>query len=222
MHNCQQFRFDQNSYANLIYLVPNNKKNADYTREEICNILRSDLIAGKFSHNQPLREITLAKRFGVSRGPIRDAFLKLTQEGSLVYETNRGVRVHSAIADDERRVMMNMRLQLEKYCIGIYIDQATEMDLHELELLLERLKASCLRGSLPGVAESDLSLHRHWVARASQNLEPIWLGLSVRILMKYSRLESFEESIEEHENIVNAILVKDKEGASKALSLNII
>ena len=222
MHNCQQFRFDQNSYANFIYIVPNKKTNDDYTREEICNILRSDLIAGKFSHNQPLREITLAKRFGVSRGPIRDAFLKLTQEGSLVYETNRGVRVHSAIADDERRVMMNMRLQLEKYCIGIYIDQATETDLHELEILLERLKASCLRGSLPGVAESDLSLHRHWVARASQNLEPIWLGLSVRILMKYSRLESFDESIEEHENIVNAILVKDKEGASKALSLNII
>jgi len=202
--------------------MPTKKTNDDYTREEICNILRSDLIAGKFSHNQPLREITLAKRFGVSRGPIRDAFLKLTQEGSLVYKTNHGVRVHSAIADDERRVMMNMRLQLEKYCMDIYIDQATETDLHELELLLERFKAACLRGSLPGVAESDLSLHRHWVARASQNLEPIWLGLSVRILMKYSRLESFDESIEEHENIVNAILIKDKEGASKALSLNII
>jgi DNA-binding GntR family transcriptional regulator len=202
--------------------MPGKKPNEDYTRDEICNILRSDLIAGKFSHNQPLREITLAKRFGVSRGPIRDAFLKLTQEGSLVYETNRGVRVHSAIADDERRVMMNMRLQLEKYCMDIYIDQATETDLHELELLLERFKAACLRDSLPGVAECDLSLHRHWVARASKNLEPIWLGLAVRILMKYSRLESFNESIEEHENIVNSILVKDKERASKALSLNII
>ena len=194
----------------------------DYTREEICNIIRSDLIAGKFSHNQPLREITFAKRFGVSRGPIRDAFLKLTQEGSLVYETNRGVRVHSVIADDERGVMMNMRLQLERYCMNIYIDQATDTDLHELELLLERFKAACLRDSLPGVAESDLSLHRHWVARASKNLEPLWLGLAVRILMKYSRLESFNESIEEHENIVKAILVKDKEGASEALTLNII
>ena len=85
-----------------------------YTREKICNILRSDLIAGKFNHDQPMREISLAKRFGVSRGPIRDAFLKLTQEGSLVYETNRGVRVHSAIADEERKIMMNMRLDLEK------------------------------------------------------------------------------------------------------------
>ena len=198
------------------------KTNDDYTREDICNILRSDLIAGKFSHNQPLREITLAKRFGVSRGPIRDAFLKLTQEGSLVYETNRGVRVHSAIADDERRVMMKMRLDLEKYCISKYIDEADQKDHDALEILLERFKCSCLRDSLPGVAESDLSLHRHWVARASKNLEPIWLGLAVRISMKYSRLESFEESIEEHEKIVEAIQLKNKDGALKALALNVI
>ena len=194
----------------------------DYTRDEICDILRSDLIAGKYSYDQPLREISLAKRFGVSRGPIRDAFLKLTQEGSLVYETNRGVRVHSAIADEERKIMMNMRLELEKYCIIKYIDEAVQKDHDELEILLERFKCACLRDSLPGVAESDLSLHRHWVARVSKTLESIWLGLAVRMLMKYSRMETFEESIEEHEKIVDAILIRDSEGAIQALASNII
>lgn len=193
-----------------------------YTREKICNILRSDLIAGKFNHDQPMREISLAKRFGVSRGPIRDAFLKLTQEGSLVYETNRGVRVHSAIADEERKIMMNMRLDLEKYCISKYIDEADQKDHGELEVLLEQFKSACLRDSLPAVAESDLALHRHWVTRVSKNLEPIWLGLAVRILMKYSRLENLEESIGEHERIVEAIVVKNKEGALQALASNLI
>ena len=112
--------------------MPKHSIKADYTREEICDILRSDLIAGKYSHDQPLREISQAKRFGVSRGPIRDAFLKLTQEGSLVYETNRGVRVHSAIADKERKVFMNMRLELEKYCISKYIEEANRKDHGEL------------------------------------------------------------------------------------------
>lgn len=193
-----------------------------YTREKICDILRSDLISGKFSHDEPLRESSLAKRFGVSRGPIRDAFLKLTQEGSLVYEPNRGVRVHSVIAGKERDVMMKMRLQLEKYCMVKYINESNAKDHAELEILLERFRLSCKRGSLPGVAESDLSLHRHWVARFSINLEPIWLGLAVRILMKYSRLETFEESIEEHEKIVEAILLKNVKGAIDALASNII
>ena len=202
--------------------MPKHSIKADYTREEICDILRSDLIAGKYSHDQPLREISQAKRFGVSRGPIRDAFLKLTQEGSLVYETNRGVRVHSAIAYKERKVLMNMRLELEKYCISKYIEEANRKDHGELEILLEKFKSACLRDSLPEVAERDLALHRHWVTRVSKNLEPIWLGLAVRILMKYSRLENFEESIGEHVRIVEAIVVKNKDGALKALASNVI
>lgn len=196
--------------------------NSVYTRDQICDALRSDLIAGKFHHDQPLRETTLAKRFGVSRGPIRDAFLKLTQEGSLIYETNRGVRVHSAIADEERDVMVAMRLQLETYCLKKYIIESDSEDHAELQTLLDQFRIACLRDSLPEVAECDLSLHRHWVSKSSKNLEPIWLGLSVRILMKYSRLDSFEESIEEHEKIVQAVFVKDSQCAIKALSENII
>ncbi len=193
-----------------------------YNREQICEILRSDLIAGKFNYNEPLRESSLAKRFNVSRGPIRDAFLRLTQEGSLVYETNRGVRVHSAIADDEREVMMKMRLELESYCIAQYIIESGPQDHAKLKLLLQQFKNACGRESLRDLAQIDLSLHRHWVSRASTNLEPIWLGLAVRILMKYSRLASFEESIKEHEQIVEAILLKNVKSAIDALSLNLI
>ena len=183
-----------------------------YNREQICEILRSDLIAGKFNYNEPLRESSLAKRFNVSRGPIRDAFLRLTQ----------GVRVHSAIADDEREVMMKMRLELESYCIAQYIIESGPQDHAKLKLLLQQFKNACGRESLRDLAQSDLSLHRHWVSRASTNLEPIWLGLAVRILMKYSRLASFEESIKEHEKIVEAILLKNVKSAIDALSLNLI
>jgi DNA-binding GntR family transcriptional regulator len=40
--------------------------------------------------------------------------------------------------------------------------------------------------------------------------------------MKYSRLASFEESIKEHEKIVEAILLKNVKSAIDALSLNLI
>jgi len=42
------------------------------------------------------------------------------------------------------------------------------------------------------------------------------------MLMKYSRMETFEESIEEHEKIVDAVLIKDTECAVEALASNII
>ena len=58
------------------------------------------------------------------------------------------------------KVMMKMRLELEKYVFLKYIEEADQEDHEELEILLERFRGACLRDSLPGVAESDLSLHQ--------------------------------------------------------------
>ena len=175
-------------------------------KDSICDALRRDLLSGKFDFDQPIREQKLASRFGTSRGPIRDALIRLTQEGILVYEANKGVRVNSPLTDEERTVVVEMRLHLEKYCLKKFLPLATTKDFENITLLLGRLTSACERASLPEVAECDLALHRYWVAQASPHLESTWLGLSVRMIMKYSRLSNYEEIHREHANIVNAIL----------------
>ena len=49
-------------------------------REQITGKIRDELVAGNFEAGLPLRETEMAKRFGVNRGPVRDAFLQLSQE----------------------------------------------------------------------------------------------------------------------------------------------
>ena len=88
--------------------------------------------------------------------------------------------------------------------------------------MLERLVSACDRASLPEVAESDLALHRYWVAQASSHLETMWLGLSVRMIMKYSRLAKYEDIASEHQRIVDAILTKDLDKALYYLGENVI
>ena len=190
-------------------------------RESICNALRRDLLIGKFDFEQPIREQKLAERFGTSRGPIRDALLRLTQEGALVYEANKGVRVNSPLSDAERNVIVAMRLRLEKFCLGEFIRDAKELHLHQLSFLLERLNLACESSSLPEVAESDLALHRYWVAQASPHLESMWLGLSVRMIMKYSRLSNYKQVIEEHRKIVFAIISRNLDEALFYLEENV-
>ena len=190
--------------------------------DHICDIIRRELISGKFAHDEPIREQKLATRFGTSRGPVRDALLRLTQEGILAYETNKGVRVNSPLSEEERDVVVGMRLQLEKFCMRKFIPVVTSSDLDQLSILLERLSSACKRASLPEVAESDLALHRYWVAQASPHLESTWLGLSVRMIMKYTRLSKYEDIEKEHTNIVSAILEKDLEKTLVCLEANII
>ena len=88
--------------------------------------------------------------------------------------------------------------------------------------MLERLTNACEEASLPEVAESDLALHRYWVAQASPHLESTWLGLSVRMIMKYSRLENYDQAIEEHTRIVEAVIGRDIDKAIYYLGENIL
>ena len=191
-------------------------------RDSITNVIRRDLMSGKFKCDEPIREQKLATRFGTSRGPVRDALMQLTQEGVLEYQPNKGVKVSSLLTDEERDVVVAMRLELEKYCMKKFIPIALEEDFENISVLLERLKNACEVASLPEVAESDLALHRYWVAQASPHLESTWLGLSVRMLMKYSRLDNYEQAIAEHSRIVDAVLDRDIEKAIYYLGENIL
>ena len=191
-------------------------------RESISKVIRRDLISGKYKCDEPMREQKLATRFGTSRGPVRDALMQLTQEGILQYQANKGVRVSSLLTDEERNVVVAMRLELEKYCLNKFVPNASEDDFKNISILLERLKNACEVASLPEVAENDLALHRYWVAQASPHLESTWVGLSVRMIMKYSRLENYKQSIAEHSRIVEAILNRDIEKAIYYLGENIL
>ena len=206
----------------IICFITTQSQNPKVTRNSICEALRSDLISGKLDFDQPFREQKLAERFGTSRGPVRDALLRLTQEGALVYEANKGVRVISPLSDDERSVVASMRLSLEKHCLSKFMEKMNENDRQQLSLLLERLTSACGRASLPEVAECDLALHRYWVAQASSHLETMWLGLSVRMIMKYSRLTKYEDIAKEHKEIVQAILDEDLNKAIYYLGENVI
>ena len=81
-------------------------------REQIVSHLRTELLTGQLSGGERLREQHLAERFGVSRGPIRDALLQLTNEGVLVARQNRGVNVREMPSETVRPLIVDLRRRL--------------------------------------------------------------------------------------------------------------
>jgi DNA-binding GntR family transcriptional regulator len=85
--------------------------------EQIAGHIRADILSGTFPKGTPLREQPLAKRFGVSRGPIREVLLKLTQEGLLASEPNCGVRVSQSTSQWIQPLIIRQRIELEVFAL---------------------------------------------------------------------------------------------------------
>ncbi|MCP4849644.1 MAG: GntR family transcriptional regulator [Verrucomicrobiaceae bacterium] len=191
-------------------------------REIITNTLRSEILCGEWPNDIPVREHALAKRFGVSRGPIRDSLLQLSQEGVLAYKANKGVRVSSPPDEAQRQLLQALRRQIELFCLESCINNLNDTDDSNLQQILDALAIACGRGKLTDIAEKDLALHRYLVRRSSNELESVWLGITSRLLMDYSRIGQLDEIVTEHCAIVDAIKKRDLRTAQKALLSNII
>ena len=192
-------------------------------REQIADQLRNEVLADQLPAQQPMRELELAERFGVSRGPIRDALLQLTQEGALAYVPNRGVRVGTPASDEIRELLVVLRRQIETTALEQVFDRLTNEDDDLWREMLDQLQHACERENMSAVVEHDIAFHRSLVRRTgSPDLEAIWLPITVRMRLKYSRHGKLIEVYNEHARIVDHIIRRNLKSAVKQLAKHIV
>ena len=79
---------------------------------QLGNLLRGAILSGEFQPGEAVTETALAVRFGVSRGPMREAMRHLTDEGLLVTVPYTGTRVLQLTSADIGDIY-SMRICLE-------------------------------------------------------------------------------------------------------------
>ncbi|MBS0209085.1 MAG: GntR family transcriptional regulator [Planctomycetes bacterium] len=192
-------------------------------REQIANHLRQEVLSGRVRRGDPLREVELAERYGVSRSPVRDALLQLTQEGLLVAEPNCGVRVHGGPSETLRPLVISLRRQIERFALDLVFDELDEPALASWHSILDRLKWACDANDFAGVIEHDMAFHRWIIERTGDaDLVAVWLPIVSRMLLVYSRHESLSEVYPEHLAVFNAVRAGDRAAALAALEANIV
>ena len=75
----------------------------------MAQVLRDALLDGRFQPGQDINDMELAKEFGVSRGPVREALLGLVKEGLVEHNQNRGFRILKVTVTDLQQ-MAQVRL----------------------------------------------------------------------------------------------------------------
>ncbi len=193
-------------------------------REQVADRIRADVLSGRLTAGTSLREKALAEQYRVSRAPIRDALLQLTQEGLLVAKPNCGVRV-AAVKEETQVLLLDLRRRIEVFALRHAFEVKngiTDKLVTQLQGTVDQLKEACENEDLAMIVEQDMALHRIIIqACGNPDLIAIWLPIVSRMMLHYSRHNSMMDSHREHAAIVDAIRAGDQEAAVASLEANI-
>jgi DNA-binding GntR family transcriptional regulator len=118
---------------------PEKLSDAESAADSVHERLRDAIINAQFRPNHRLVEEELAAALGVSRTPIREALLRLKQEGLVVRSRGWVVRDHTP---EEIIQIIEAREEIESSAAGLAAKRITAEQIHELESLAEKMEAS--------------------------------------------------------------------------------
>ena len=101
-------------------------------RNKIFDLVRGEILDCTLMPGEELREVELAKRYGVSKSPVRDAMQKLEFEGLVEIEPRRGHRVKPISVSDAEDIL-ELRIILEIGTVRKIITTAKDEDIASLD-----------------------------------------------------------------------------------------
>ena len=101
-------------------------------RDGIYDAVRADILACRLAPGRDMREEDLARRYRVSRAPVRDALLRLEWERLVTVIPRKGSRVNGVSLDDARD-LFRLRLVLEPACAAEAARRAPDAVLRGLD-----------------------------------------------------------------------------------------
>lgn len=182
---------------------------------EIAARLQAAILNGQFQPGERLREEVLAETMGVSRGPIREAFLQLERQGLIIIRRNRGAFVARLSHEDVDEVY-TLRLALERLAVQRAIEFADGTTFDQMQLVVNTMADYVARGiTEQEAALLDLQFHdiMYWASR-HQRLYEYWTNLKPQIhilfLSRNVADPGFREvMVDGHQEILDALRSHD-------------
>jgi DNA-binding GntR family transcriptional regulator len=172
--------------------------------------LRKAIHAGKLRPRQRIIEEDLAKELQVSRGPVREALLRLERDGLVVTTSRRGTFIRD-ISLAEIGVIFRMRAKLEGLCVR-YMRENSSIDSAELlNRALKKLKTAAAKSNEEQFFHADMELHRTIWKASNQPLLYRTLNLLMNpyifiIARAYSSRIPMANRRDNHEQYVRMVL----------------
>lgn len=132
--------------------------------DQLARQLRNDILSGKRASGDVLIEKALSEEFGLSRGPVRDAFQQLEQDG-LIEADGRSFHVAPFDAHDITEIY-HLRIALEQLAVERAL--AAEADWSGSHRAVAAMKQAVLAGDSAQFVLADLAFHTSLFEATSQ------------------------------------------------------
>ena len=188
------------------------------TSSIIANAIRDRIMDGTFEPGLQLGEAQLARSFGVSRGPVREAIQRLIQEGLLYNERHRGVFV-TTLGDDDIADIYLARVAIERVAAIALVRKRDQAAFDLLESLIKSMDAALASESWRQLMDLDMEFHRTMVDLAgSKRLSRMYQSLLVESRMCLTELEQsyprHSQIVAEHALLLEALTSGDEARAT--------
>ncbi|MFC0628986.1 GntR family transcriptional regulator [Kribbella deserti] len=184
--------------------------------DEVADSIREAIFSGVYGPGRQLREVELSSALEVSRGPVREALLRLEGEGLVRSAWHRGATVTALSAEDIAE-LDSLRDALEQLAVKRVIAHASEDDLAAIELAASRMDRA---EDEHAMVRCDIAFHDAvYAAARHRRLQEAWQAIRCQVhLFLLTRIgvstENYHGNIpHEHHELVAALRSRDTKTA---------
>ena len=187
--------------------------------EEVAELLRERIFSNQLAPGSWIDELKLAEEYGISRTPLREALKVLATEGLVTMKVRRGAYV-TEVSERDLADVYHLLALLESDAAGVVAVKASDAQIKDLAALHKDLEKAV------GNREKFFEINEAFHMRLLEIADNRWrdqMVADLRKVMKLNRHNSLlksgriEESLAEHQGIMNALLARDAAATVQAM-----
>lgn len=194
--------------------------------QQVRDQLEDDIVNGRMRPGEQVQIEQLMGRFAVSRTPVREALQQLEASGLVVVQPKRGTFV-AQVGVPELIQMFEVMAELEALCARLAARRATPEVLASVQAALQACAVECDAQQTNAYYYANERFHK-LIYQACGNPFLVQQTLALKNRLKpYRRLQlqlrnRMPQSLQEHQDIVNALEQGDADAAASAARAHVL
>lgn len=192
---------------------------AESLSDQVYRLLREGIASGQFRPGERILEKELARRWRISRTPVREALLRLEADGVVICNSRRSYNVAVLTVADVRDIYQTLGV-LEGMAAQLAAPQITARELAELARYNRAMQQAARRGDLPAFGRWNRRFHDVFLGKVGNRILRDTCDRIRALLYTFPvRADSLrrwlEKSVAEHREIIRLVRARQAEAVGK-------